>query len=368
MRSSYLAIGVILAAHAAGAGVPASASASCVNPGGTGGCFSSVQAAVDAAGLREVVDVAPGTYFENVTIGPGSRLTLVGAGTSTILDGGAVGAVIRIAGPRTRVTLEGMTIRNGSDSGVTADRSRVKIVGCLITENTGEIGGGIGDFGEGRARFEIVESSIVDNAATFNGGGISVLGPSSATLVRSTVSGNAGMQGGGISAANARLVLESSTVSGNTASTGGGVQGGGLVRGVVRIRNSTIAGNTAIGSGGGLRMVGGRAIVGATILAQNSAPTGPDCYVPEGPMASRGFNLLGDPSDCDVRGRTSLDLNGVDPLLGPLQNNGGPTETHALLAGSPALGAIGNPRLCAEPDQRGEPRTIPCDIGAFEAP
>ena len=57
-----------------------------------------------------------------------------------------------------------------------------------------------------------------------------------------------------------------------------------------------------------------------------------------------------------------------DAGLAALTNNGGPTETQELLSGSPAIGAIAKGALCKEPDQRGVPRTVPCDIGAYEAP
>jgi hypothetical protein len=165
------------------------------------------------------------------------------------------------------------------------------------------------------------------------------------------------------------LILEASTVSGNSAAVaGGGIVGGGLNRSRILVRNSTIASNSASSTGGGISMTGGRARLDSTILAGNTAPDGPDCSVPVNPVMSRGYNPIEDPSGCDVIGRTDLDLTGVDPLLGPLQDNGGPTETRALLAGSPALDAVVSRRLCRNPDQRGEPRTDPCDIGAYEEP
>lgn len=119
-------------------------------------------------------------------------------------------------------------------------------------------------------------------------------------------------------------------MSGNGATFGGGVHGSGLSPARILIRNSTIAGNSASNQGGGIDMVGGRVRLDSTILAGNTAPDGPECSVPFEPMMSRGYNLIEDPSGCDVVGRTDLDLTGVDPLLGPLQDNGGPTETRAL--------------------------------------
>ncbi len=69
----------------------------------------------------------------------------------------------------------------------------------------------------------------------------------------------------------------------------------------------------------------------------------------------------------DINAGTGNLLN-VDPMLETLQNNGGTTETHELLAGSPAIGVITPGGKCVEPDQRGVPRSAPCDIGAYEAP
>jgi parallel beta-helix repeat protein len=346
--------------------------ASCVNPGGTGGCLASIQAAVDTAGAGEVIEIEAGAYVENVVIGPGSRLTLRGAGAgATVVDGGAAGSVIAVSGPRTRVSIEDLTVQNGSASGIVGERARIRVFQCDVTGNSMGFpgGGGIRDVGERRARFEIVESSIRGNTATGAGGGVALVRPSSARVVRSTVSGNtASNNGGGITVASTRLVLEASTVSGNGATFGGGVHGSGLSRSRILIRNSTIAGNSASNQGGGIDMVGGRVRLDSTILAGNTAPAGPECSVPFEPLMSRGYNLIEDPSGCDVVGRTDLDLSGVDPLLGPLQDNGGPTETRALLAGSPALDAVASPRFCRDPDQRGEARTVPCDIGAYEAP
>jgi cysteine-rich repeat protein len=107
----------------------------------------------------------------------------------------------------------------------------------------------------------------------------------------------------------------------------------------------------------------------------NSLPAdnaGPDC---QGTLTSRGFNLIRNTDGCTFDGDTSGDLHNMDPALGPLQDNGGPTFTHALLEGSAALDAAnpatpgsGDP-ACEEDDQRGvtRPQGPRSDIGAFEA-
>src|SRR5215469_1064747 len=109
-------------------------------------------------------------------------------------------------------------------------------------------------------------------------------------------------------------------------------------------------------------------------LAQfnNSPWTGGNC---SGTLTSEGYNLSSD-STCNFN--NPGDLNNHDPMLGPLQNNGGPTQTMALHPGSPAIDG-GNPSGCTDgqghllkTDQRGMPRpdkedSVGCDIGAYES-
>jgi len=138
----------------------------------------------------------------------------------------------------------------------------------------------------------------------------------------------------------------------------------------VTINNSTISSNTAAGRdgsyGGGIF---GMSTLQNSIVANNSS--GGNC---SGTMTSNGYNLSSD-NTCNFSGPG--DLNNTKPLLGPLQNNGGPTQTQALLPGSPAIDA-GNPNGCTDggghllkTDQRGAPRpnkedTGGCDMGAYE--
>ena len=196
--------------------------------------------------------------------------------------------------------------------------------------------------------------------------------------------------GGGIFAAATVVTLQNTTVSGNSAYHGGGIQ----ARGPVRVFNSTISGNIARGQFRSFPGQGGGVVVSEsapnlfifenTILAGNleTLYTGlafvlvpGDC---EGTIISNGDNLLGSPqipatiNPCNVIGAVQLTS---DARLGPLQSNGGPTTTQALLSGSPAIDA-GNPGGCRDAsgqllssDQRGTARPFAtrCDIGAFEA-
>ena len=186
----------------------------------------------------------------------------------------------------------------------------------------------------------IADSFIVENVATgeFNGGIFNDVG-ATLHLVNSTVSGNtANLSNGGIFSFGT-LTLVHSTVSDNTTSSGlnGGIFGG--AGGSLTVENSIVVGNA-----------------------------GRDCT---GTIISAGHNLDGDET-CNLT--AAGDLPGVDPKLGPLADNGGRTETHALLPGSPAIDAIpvadctdldGHP---VATDQRGvaRPRGAGCDIGSFE--
>ena len=220
---------------------------------------------------------------------------------------------------------------------------------------------------------EVLESTIADNdGGPFGVGGVSVGNQSpfvrhKLRIVRSTISGNVGEYGGGVSIVGANTSIESSTISGNSATIGGGINARGASRQPrVTVRNSTIAGNVATSSAGGIARVDDVPVtLQASILGDNQAPSGPDCT---GSIIARGANLIEDASNCSVATLGSGLMTGLDPMLGPLENNGGPTETHALLPASPARGASSSAGDCRTRDQRGVARTVPCDLGAFEAP
>jgi hypothetical protein len=138
------------------------------------------------------------------------------------------------------------------------------------------------------------------------------------------------------------------------------------------INNTANGDNDGSGSGGGIS--GAFIILNNTILAENkkgiASPS--DC---SGTLTSQGYNLIQTTSGCTISGDTTGNITGQDPLLGPLQNNGGFTLTHAPLAGSPVIDK-GNPaapgsdgNACSAADQRGVGRPIGlrCDIGAMEA-
>jgi hypothetical protein len=141
---------------------------------------------------------------------------------------------------------------------------------------------------------------------------------------------------------------------------GGGIFGGGT------IRHCTIAGNNADNRGGGILVYGGLAI-GNTIL--KTGTSGANIVISSGTVASNGYNISNDNGGGFLTGPG--DQINTDPMLGPLQDNGGPTFTHALLPGSPAIDA-GDPKFTPPPyyDQRGavfwRVRNGRIDSGSFE--
>jgi hypothetical protein len=275
--------------------------------------------------------------------------------------------------------------------------NRTEYVAGGTCVNRQSAGGGIYNAANGRL---IVENTTLHgNAAFFGftsmncsgyGGGIYSAGP--ATITGSTLFGNAASVmgaspdtwGGGIYHAGDNMVILNSTVSNNfvwSHGKGGTARGGGIYSagGQLRIAHSTIASNDCSNpdywvtpkAGGGIAIGGGAVHIHDTIVANNffsgaGATRGPDL---SGALASSDYNLVGNSNGGG--GYAPTDLLNVPPLLGPLQDNGGPTWTMALLPGSPAIDA-GDPNPTDPPpwDQRGPgfPRIVNgrIDIGAFE--
>ena len=320
----------------------------------------------------DTISIAAGTYAERLDVR--ASVALQGAGVGqTIVDGSSGGGVLTVhQGVIAQVS--GITIQHGRapSGGGVFNRGTLTLRDGTVYANDG---GGIDNGGV----LTLVDSSVVSNTAGNNGAGIS--NETSATLMVSgtTFSGNTTSGDGGAlyNYNRGTATLTNSTVSGNVAAHGGGAIAN---RGTLRLYSATVSGNSA-STAGGVDAVGGTTALTATILAGNTATrVGPDC---SGALTSGGYNLLGDTSGCtgltdgqnnDQVGTASAP---IDPLLGPLANNGGPTQTMALLPGSPAVNAVGASG-CTDArgapltvDQRGFPRPDPtsnrCDIGAYEA-
>jgi hypothetical protein len=228
-------------------------------------------------------------------------------------------------------------------------------------------GGGIYNAGTVMIMSSTISSNVALSSHQSGGGGISNGG--TLTITSSTLSDNlSGSNGGGGISNGGTLTITSSTLSGNSAASGGGISN--TSPGMLMVTGCTLSGNSA-STGGGIYNLGAQAITASrnTILARNTAPGSPDM---SGTLNSGGRNLIGDGTGgsgfdpTDLVGTASAPL---DPKLGPLQDNGGPTLTRALLPGSPAIDA-GDNTGAPMWDQRGPGfRRIvngTIDIGAFE--
>jgi uncharacterized repeat protein (TIGR02543 family) len=259
-------------------------------------------------------------------------------------------------------------------SGNTADyygggivnESTMDVSDSVISGNTANYGGGIYGLG---GTLDVTDSVISGNTADYDGGGIG--NGSTMDVSDSTISGNtAESDGGGIWDEDSGTdYVTDSTISGNTAdSDGGGIAN----RSTMDVSDGTISGNTAESDGGGIYNDSTMYLAG-NILA-NSSSSGGECAGVGNPITDDGYNIDDDGS-CGFTGTGSVsDSSTLDTYLGPLQNNGGPTDTIALLAGSPAIGIVPNPtffgpiELCPRFDQRGVSSSsgMACDVGAYQ--
>jgi hypothetical protein len=300
-------------------------------------------------------------------------MTIRGAGAKlTVIDANQLDRVFEVK-TNAETTITDLTMTGGAGQnfgGGIHSQSTVHLYRLLITENNA--GGGAGIFTGPDSALDLRDSTVSHNVATSQAGGIRI--DQWGTILNSTITHNIAegrvpnpLTGGG----PAFLIAE-----------GGGVD----VRGwSATITNSTIAYNEASAGGGGLHFA--KAYLDAapdaanadrdphievllvnTIIANNISADGPNDCLAE--VSSNRIRSLGNNIDSD--GSCYLnhpnDRPNVDPLLGPLTENGGPTETHALLLGSPALSA-GDFETCSTMDQRERLRGDDgvCDIGAFES-
>lgn len=368
-----------------------------------------------------------GCSFSSVSIG-----IAVSAGTLTVDDCTFTGNALGISASSTEAEVTNSEFTGQTSYGVFGSHQPLTVTDCEFRNNGGGIrgnygvtmtvtrctisdnhvtgegnGGGIEAFYE--SELTVIDSVITNNSSEGTGGGIG--GSPSPVIIRGcTIAGNTAAIGGGVNGGD--LSITASTISGNTATDeGGGVyshtgnvkivnstlsgnvagrRGGALLtyyQGEVTILNSTITGNSAENYGGLVNLASLPIEVGNSIVAGNistasdtNASTGRDL---QGDFLSLGHNLIGvAPAASDFTHGVDGDLVGtaaspVDPLLGPLANNGGPTRTHALRYGSPAIesadsGLVAVPLFPAPPftDQRGQPRIVGgvADMGAYEFP
>ena len=290
-----------------------------------------------------------------------SDLTIDGPPSGITLDGNAASRVFIINSGT--VILNNLIITNGN-----------------VTGSGGQSGGGIRNLGTLTINKNRIENSNVTStdAGAFGGGIVNgsgaILVVSRSTISNNTVTGGGGSQSGGGGISNSGVTtLNNSTVSGNSAggssdnNNGGGIRNAGASS-TFNINNSTIVNNATSGvmssNGGGISN-GGNMTLNNDIVANNTASTqGSDC---RGAVTAIN-NLIGNQTNCTITGSGNLSGN---PLLGPLEANGGGNITmlaltHYPLDTSPVLNS-GNNATCLSIDQRGNPRPVgTCDMGAVE--
>jgi hypothetical protein len=353
--------------------------------------------------------------------GPGQDLLTLDASASDATPGIADGMGSRIFniddgddGNLFNVTISGLALTGGDvvdNGGAIRSRENLSVTSSTITGNaavgSGAQGGGIySTLGDLCVQGSTISGNSVEGGGSEGGGILTFLGDLMVTT--STITGNAAVgnsaDGGGIFFAFGDVTVESSTISGNSAADlGGGIFG---LLGDMPITNSTISDNSAGGSGGGISLFDVFGAVTTTIahstIAGNMADTDATGTSPGGGIFIDGAmvsvtldqSIVADNSDFssgapDISGTVNAEfslientngttilgsdnITGSEPMLGPLNDNGGPTFTHAVLPGSPALDA-GDPNFETPPDfdQRGDPfvRVFGdrIDIGSFES-
>jgi hypothetical protein len=358
----------------------------------TVGCdFTTIQAAInDASTVAGDVIYVTGEVHTEAGIVVHKDVTIWGQGIEhTIVQarekGDKVTDRVFLIPEGATVTIKEMTIQYGDPTdeirygGGVLNQGTLTLSRCLVRNNRANCGGGVVSQG---GALNIVNSTISGNIADGkappgldcgSGGGIKLVEGGRLTLANSTLRNNrAKKYGGGLHVScKSEASLSNCTISGNQADRrGGGVNSGGLVR----LTNCTISGNIAKGihpyqalegkAGSGVS-IKGRLHYTNTIIANHPKRSG-DCVIyGNGVIGVNVHNLVEDNS-CSP-------AHSGDPMLSSLLDNGGHTQTQALLPGSPAVDAIPASDCAVDIDQRGQPRPVaqkspdtPCDIGAFE--
>lgn len=337
----------------------------------SGGC--SLRAAIDEAnalsGEQEITFGIAGLMAGvSQTIVLGSEVTIsddvkiIGPGADQLsIDGGpGSNRIFSISGAATEIS--GVTLAGGGGQGLLAPGRG----GAVYAIN---------------ADVSLIRIRLGWNTAINSGIAVAFEGSGSHRIERSLVASNSGFGCGAIAKfGTSDLVIENTTISGN--SIGAGNAGAAIctfTAGITAIRNSTITANSGASFTGGVYHSGGTLAVGSTIISANSAPARPEIFFASGTFISEGFNLIGD--SAGDAADTSLpiaylatDILDTAPLLGTLQDNGGPTATHRPMVSSPVIDTGSS--FGAATDQRGFQRIFDiaaypnagdgADIGAFE--
>lgn len=338
--------------------------------------------------------------------GPSSGVTISGNNTSRIFDLGGT-ALINFTASKLNLTKGHVTTPVGGGAAIRAFDDKITLTDCTLSANTVDFGnggaveidgggiliatqstfmnnkaGGVGgavaafDFASGTAAIQMLDCSVLDNSASSAGG---IYGERLLQIDRCTIANNVATDdGGGLRFSGAFLdipfvipaLISNSTISGNSAGgSGGGAVLTNTFTGNLGITNSTITHNKAAAKGGGFALVSGSGLINisSSIVSLNVASIGPDGFS-SGTVTTQK-SLFGSKSgiatfDSDAPTNAIL---GINPQLGPLQNNGGPTLTHMPAAGSIVVNRGSNSSSLTT-DQRGFTRVIngAIDIGSVE--
>ena len=275
-------------------------------------------------------------------------------------------------------TLDGFTVTAGYANAVGH-----KFGGGMLNENSSPtvtnttFSGNYADNGAGmyndNSSPTVTNTTFSGNTAE-DGGGMYNKNGSSPTVTNTTFSGNDALSGGGMYNWSSSPTVTNTTFSGNTANNGGGGGMSNIESSNPTVTNTTFSGNYADYDGGGMRNYESSPILTNVIIANSTS--GGDCANFSSTLnAASANNLIEDATyDCGLtNGDANGNIVGFDPLLGALADNGGATQTFALLSGSPAIDT-GDDTVCADAgtvnnlDQRGvtRPQGAGCDIGAYE--
>lgn len=313
-------------------------------------------------------------------LGP-NQTFILGAGSAlTIIDGNQLDSILKVEPVRT-ATIDGVTFRNGksfASGGAINVEGSLTISNCVLEHNDAHTDGGAINMGiSSGSSLNVIGSTLRANVAN-NGGAILVF--NNVSIRGSTVYGNTVTSNGGGIYNDGQLVVSNSTISGNAANT----NGGGIYNRINAFMYSTsVVNNDADhdrdengGVGGGVyNDTGSRFVAVNSLFTSNTildAPIPDNC---NGLLEVYGYNLFDNISGCTFAGNGGAGWDFIaGNSVGPLQDNGGPTLTHALLAGSEAIdattaqGCIDQNLNPLQTDQRGLSRVIGlrCDVGAFE--
>ncbi len=362
---------------------------------------------VFAAGIT-TIDLTSGQLVLDETL----NIVGPGAGALRVQRSSAPGTpsfrIFEISLASVHAAISGLTIENGyaigDGGGIDNQGGQVTLRDVVVSGNSGVSGTYGAGINNELGTMDLTNVVVSSNSASGEGGGIRTY-YGELVLAGSTISGNSAVSGGGISNQGTRLTISRSTISNNSSTyIGGGIAnsfseatltnvtisgnasigpsayGGGIGNSGVplHIVNCTIVHNAATNHGGGIsNPTGGSATARNSIIALNTSLSGPDV---RGDLISNGFNLIGSVNGASITLSQPSDQLGVSSAqinLGPLQANGGSTQTHALRAGSFAIDK-GN-SSASTTDQRGLHRPIDqtgipnvaggdgADIGAYES-